>query len=298
MNEIFIFNVAKLAVKSIINVASVFPKPGLITPLNNSALDGTDFPCLIDGAMSLFQCLVNCVSIGSDTEALKPEDAFTILRAPAKIGMNDSLNATRGKLSMKGCIFSMGLICSAAGRLISQQRFLTPQALALTASSYVENIVENELWGLENNTNGKFLTQGEKVYITYGIEGIRGEAEKGFKETLKAVELLRKLSATHGHLTLREKLVHTLINIMTENQDTSIAAQGGISELIKVQEEAKNVIDAGGMLSEKGIESVFEFDKNLRSKGIAPNGSAVILSTALFIQELGELKSTHSGYNE
>ena len=76
MNEIYIFNAAKLAVKSMILVASVYPKPGLITPLDNSALDSTDYPCYIDGAMSMFQCLVNSASAGSDTEAMNPLKMF------------------------------------------------------------------------------------------------------------------------------------------------------------------------------------------------------------------------------
>ena len=298
MNEIFIFNAAKLAVKSIINTASVYPKPGLVTPLDNNALNGTDYPCLIDGAMSLFECFVNCASAGADTENLNPEDAFTILKGVAKIGFNDVLRATRGKLAMKGYIFCMGLICAATGRLIAQKRILTPSALALTASSFARGIIEHELWKLEENPSGKVLTDSEKVYISYGIEGCRGEAEHGFKETMKACEILRQLDATQGHLTIREKLTHTLINIMTENQDTCLAAHGGISELIRVQNEAKSVLEAGGMLTPEGIDAIFEMDKNLHSRGSSPEGSAVILANVLYINELVKMKLTRSGYDE
>lgn len=298
MNEIFIFNIAKLAVKSIINIASVYPKPGLITPLDNSALDGTSYPVLIDGTMSLFQCFVNFASTGADTEKLKPEDAFTILKAPGKIGSQDVLRATKGKLSMKGHILCLGLLSAAAGRLISQNRILTPAALALTASSFAQDLTKRELWALQDREDKKILTSGEKAYISYGIEGCRGEAEHGYNMTLKAVEIMRQLNAMHGQLTLREKCTHAIINIMSEIQDSNLAAHGGITELMRIQEKAADIIKIGGMLTAEGIDAIFELDKDLRSKGLAPSGSAVVLAGALFIGELLNLKLTRSGYDE
>ena len=298
LNEIFIFNVAKLAVKSMINAASVYPKPGLVTPLDNDALDGTDYPCFVDGAMSLFQSFVNCASAGIETENLKPDDAFTILQGGAKVGADDVLRATRGRLSMRGYVLCMGLLCSAAGRLTAQKRILTPGALTLTASSFVQGIIERELWPVEDAGGGRNLTAGVRAYLSYGLEGCRGEAEHGYTQTLRAVEVMRRLDATQGQLNFREKLTHTLIEIMTANDDTCIAAHAGISGLLKVQDEAKSALNAGGMTTSAGIDAVFEMDKELRTRGISPRGSAVILACAMFIPELGRLRLTRSGYDE
>lgn len=298
MNEVYIFNTAKLAVKSIILTASVYPKPGLITPIDNNALDGTEFPALIDSAMSLFQCFINLASAGADTETLNPSDTFTILKSPGRIGSNDSLIASRGKLSMKGHILCLGLLCAAAGRLLAQKRILTPGALTLTASAFAQGITARELWPLTESTGGKILTAGERAYITYGLEGCRGEAEHGYIQVMKAVETLRKLEAMYGHLNTREMMTHTLITIMAENQDTNLAANGGIGELMRVQKEAKEVLDAGGMLTPEGVAGVLDMDKRLRSRGAAPNGSGVILSCAVFVRELVRMKLTRSGYDE
>ncbi len=298
MNEIYIFNIAKLAVKSIISVASVYPKPGLVTPIDCNALNAADFPCFLDGAMSLFQSFVNCASAGADTESIAPEDAFTILRSPGKIGINDVLYATRGRLAMKGHILCLGLLCAAAGRLTAQKRILTQSALSLTASSFVRGMIRRELWPLTENAEGKILTSSERAYVTYGLEGCRGEAEHGFIQTMKAIEVMRKLEATQGQLNLRERLAHTLITIIAENQDTILAANGGIGELMRVQDEAKKVLSEGGMITPLGLHAVFEMDKHLRSRGSAPNGSAVVLSSALFICELEKMKMTRSGYEE
>lgn len=298
MNEIYIFNTAKLAVKSIILTASVSPKPGLITPSENRALDGTDFPTKLSAAMSLFQCFINCASAGADTESLKPSDAFTILKSPGKIGSNDSLSASRGKLPMKGHVLCLGLLCAAAGRLIAQKRILTIGALALTASSFAEGLTARELWPLTENSAGKILTPGEKSYVMYGIEGCRGEVEHGFSQTMKAVETLRRLGAMHGHISVRERLAHTLLTVMAENQDTDVSGRMGITELMRVQDEAKTALEAGGMLTLEGVASVTEMDRALRSRGVSPNGSGVILAGAVLLPELAGMRLTRSGYEE
>ena len=298
MNEVYIFNTASLAVKSIILSASVYPKPGLITPIDNNALDGREFPGLLDSAMSLFQCFINLASAGADTESLNPSEAFTILKSPGKIGINDSLLATRGKFAMKGHVLCMGLLCAAAGKLLAQKRILTPGALTLTGSAFAQGITSRELWPLVDTGRLKVLTPGERAYMLYGLEGCRGEAEHGYIQTMKAVETLRKLRAMHGHLALRERMTHTLLTIMSENQDTDIAGRMGITELLRVQDEAKNAVNAGGMLTPEGTAAVLEFDKVLRSRGAAPNGSGVILACAVFVTELVKLRLTRSGYDE
>ena len=298
MSEIFIFNIAKLAIKSILNVAAVYPKPGLITPINLSSLNGVDYPCLLDGTMALFQSFVNCTSVGADTEKLKPEEAFTLLRAPGKIGVQDVLRATRGKLAFKGHIFLIGLLCCAAGRLITQKRNLTSSALALTASSFARGIIERELWGLDENTNKNSLTSGQKSYVLYGIEGCRGEAEHGMQKIIDAANLLKKLSETAKILTLREKCVHVLVKLIGETQDTCISSYNGIDELMKIQSEAKEIISTGGVLTEKGLEDIFKFDRDVRARGISPFASELILTCGLFITELEELKLTRSGLDE
>ncbi len=300
MTDLFVFNVAKLAVKSIINVAAVYPKPGLITPLTNSALDGNDFVTLVDGTMALFQALVNCGSVGADTESMKPEEVLSILRSSLKIGEGDILQATKGKMKLRGHVFFMGLFSAAAGRLAAQRRILTPAAIILTASSFARGIVERELWGIdsENNNKNNLLTQSQKAYIQYGAEGCRGEADKGFPNVLEAISLLRELEATHSHLSFREHAAHVLINTMANLEDACLIYHGGISELLKVQNEAKKIINIGGMLSLEGINAIIDLDKKFSSEGFSPRASALILSSAVFVIGISKLKMNRTGYED
>ena len=293
-DSIFVFNIAKLAVRSILSAASLHPKPGLTTPLDNDALDGTDFQRLLDGAMGLLPCFVNCASLGHETESMKPEEVMSLLRSVGQRGEHDALQATHGGLAMRGRIFLLGLLCASAARLSAQKRNLTPMALALTASSFVRGIAERDLWNIEENTEDGARTDGEQAYILYGMEGCRGEAEHGFQLTLSAAVQLLNLAGTHGHLPMRERAIHVLLSVIAENTDTSIARRGGIDSLFQVQEAAKNAISAGGMLTPRGREALSAMDIDFRRRGVSPRGSCAILSAAMFVISLGELRMTRS----
>ena len=167
----------------------------------------------------------------------------------------------------------------------------TPMALALTASAFVRGVSERELWplkeGLEDGAEGK--TAGERAYILYGMDGCRGEAERGFPLTLRAAKFLRNLEDTHGHLSLRERAVHVLLRVMMEIEDTSLVAREGMEGLLQVQEAARKAVAAGGMLT--APEAVEAMDRDLRGRGVSSAGSIVVLTAAMFILSLRELPS-------
>ena len=192
----------------------------------------------------------------------------------------------------------MGLLAAAAGRLIAQRRNLTPMALGLTGASFARGISERELWPLAGEGADEERTAGERAYILYGMDGCRGEAERGFPLTLRAAGFLQNLEDTHGHLSLRERAAHVLIRIMIENADSSLAARGGIDQLLKVQEAARNTIAAGGMLSSSGHEAVAAMDQAFRQQGTSPRGSSVILSAAFFVLALGKMRLPGLGQAE
>lgn len=285
MNNIFVFEAANIASKSILKVMAAHPKPGLATPLDINALDGVNYNQKLDACMALIPCFINCVSIGIETAELKPEDAFTILKPALSTGEQGALLASKGAVRLRGEIFLLGLLCAAAGRLKSQKLNLTRMALTLTASSFVRGICERELFTIINEEDVK--TPGQRAYLRFGIEGLRGEAEHGYSLSLRAAGLLSNIKDTHGHLNFRELAVHTLIYIIAENGgDTCIAAHNGIDRLIYSQNEARKILNNLSEFNLTSLEDVSKFDKNFRKFGISPRGSEIILESALCIMGL------------
>lgn len=280
MNSLYVFNIARLAVGSLLKEAAVYPKPGLVTPLDNGSHADMDFQNFIDSAMALLPCFLNCASIGLETLELGAEDVLALLRVTGRQGEWEMLRATGGVNTHKGAIFLLGLLCAAAGRLAAQERESTPRALALTASSFVRGIVGRELAGL---TLERCRTAGERAFVLYGLEGVRGEAERGFPTALRAVGRMRELEQ-NGTLPFRERAAHVLIHIVSENADCNLVARGGLDAMLNVQAEAKEILQAGGMLTPSGRAGIAEMERRLVSRNLSPGGSADILSAALFLE--------------
>lgn len=280
MNSLYVFNIARLAVGSLLKEAAVHPKPGLVTPLDNGSHADMDFQNFIDSAMALLPCFLNCASIGLETLELGAEDVLGLLRVTGRQGEWEMLRATGGVNTHKGAIFLLGLLCAAAGRLAAQERESTPRALALTASSFVRGIVGRELADL---TLERCRTAGERAFVLYGLEGVRGEAERGFPTALRAAGRMRELER-HGTLSFRERAAHVLIHIVSENADCNLVARGGLDAMLNVQAEAKEILQAGGMLTPSGRAGIAEMERRLVSRNLSPGGSADILSAALFLE--------------
>ena len=122
MNTLHVLKIAQLAVRSLLAEAAVYPKPGLVTPLDNGSCTDRTFQHFIDSAVALLPCFLNCASIGMETLELGPEDVFALLRVTGRQGEQEMLQATGGVGTHRGAIFLFGLLCAAAGRLAAQER--------------------------------------------------------------------------------------------------------------------------------------------------------------------------------
>lgn len=294
MNDILVFNIARLAVKSMLNAGAAWPKPGLVTPLADAA--GTAFQTIVEGALGLLPCFINCASIGLETEAMNPEDVMTLLRPAGMQGEREVQGAVRGRTSFKGSIFFLGLFSAAAGRLFAQERNLTPLALALTASSCVRGLVERELRGLDEGSAE--LTPGERAWTLYGVDGARGEAERGFPVVVQAVDLLRQLEEGDDALSGRERAAQALLGILAGNSDSALAERAGLDGMLRVQAEAKAALLEGGVLTSEGRKAVDALDRRLREADVSPRGAEIALAAALFVRDLEALRPTRSGREE
>ena len=160
----------------------------------------------------------------------------------------------------------------------------------------MRGIVHGELEGLDGPTQGR--TPGERAYMLHGIEGCRGEAERGLPITLRAVELLGKMERDHASLAPRERVAHVLLHVMGEVEDACVVANEGIEGMIRVRGAARAALSSGGMLTPEGRAAIAAMDEAFRERGTVPRASEVVLCAALFVIALGELLPTRSGHEE
>ena len=90
--------------------------------------------------------------------------------------------ATNGVNTHKGALFSIGILCGALGRL-PREKWKNVKVVLGECAAMTKGIVEHDFREVTEENAG---TTGEKLYVKYGITGIRGQAEKGFPAVMEA----------------------------------------------------------------------------------------------------------------
>lgn len=279
--EEYAHGIASAAIKAVLYEAVAAPKPGLVDRFGQGAHRDMDIFTFMSSGSSIYKGMYSCAYAGLTGH----EDGPALLHKIRPLGIaceRDMMRATNGVNTHKGIIFSMGIVCAATGALYRHgyKEGIKAEEICSMAADMCRGLVEKELGNVSSKQN---LTHGERLYMEYGITGIRGEVQGGFRTVLeKGMPILRN-NELRERLNLNDLLLHTLMNIMTICNDTNVVIRGGLAGLQLVQDSAKEFMASGGMLSESGRDRLYEMDRLLVEKNLSPGGAADLLSLSLFL---------------
>lgn len=278
--------VSNIAIKSILYEVSASPKPGLVDRYNPGAHRDMDFFTFLRSSSVLYPYFYKCTEAGI---AFKGEDYRDLLVAIRPIGIKaeeDMFKATEGINTHKGIIFSMGIIAAAVGSLFAEKARVSFEYEEI--SRRVSLIARDITGELEEAHKGEKeeLTYGERLYLKYGIKGIRGEVESGFETVMKvSLPVLENLILSSGY-HINDILIQVLIHLMARTEDSNVLGRHGMEALTYVQRESQKALGLGGYLSEEGRGHIEAMDKAFIAKNISPGGSADLLAVSMMIYML------------
>lgn len=212
-----------LAVRSLLYELAVTPKPGLVDRCNSGAHRDMDFYTFLRSATTLepwFREMVLCGIRFARAEAAAAFQAINHIGKRAELAMG---TATGGVNTHKGAIFSLGLLCGAAGRLHGRRESLTTDSLldecaVLLRDAYYNYCAKAKMAAPK--------TAGDSFFQSYGITGIRGEAAAGFSVVRKiGLPLLKELLSA-GH-SADDAGGIVLLHLMAHAEDTCLIARAG-----------------------------------------------------------------------
>lgn len=275
-------NIASLAVQAMLYEASCTPSPGLVSQTSSGAHTDMDYFTFLDSATSLINPLIHCAEAGFSPSA--PEKIFQQLRSLGKLGELQMLDKTSGVNTHKGMFFLLGVCCAAGGKALFEGTCFTslPRIIKNMTSGLVERELSSRL--VEFKSADRFaLTNGERLFLLYKIEGIRGEAQRGLPTVFDFS--LEFYKANHG-LSKNHRLVQTLLAIMQCSEDTNILHRHSLATLIEVQETAKQILTIGGVTTPQGLKALEAMNEDYITRGISPGGSADLLGVTVFLHLL------------
>ena len=257
--------IADLAVLALLFEAATTPKPGLVDLDNSGAHCDMDFMMFSKSAGSLHNYF--------RTAALAAD--FSSLRKLGLEAEKKMLSVTGGVNTHKGAVFSVGLICSALGKL-SDEDIHDSRKVLDTAGEMAGGIVKKDLGHV---TMENAVAAGEKIYAQYGITGIRGEAEGGFN-SVKTLSIPVVVSLLKDGYTLNEAGRTALLNLIAGTDDTNLIKRGGYAESRRVRERVIGILEKEECPQETELKAL---DMEFTKKNLSPGGCADLLSVTYLL---------------
>jgi triphosphoribosyl-dephospho-CoA synthase len=264
---------ARLAVRCLYAELTLYPKPGLVSLVDNGSHTDMNASTFMRSMFALRHYFGRICRAGAD------DAAFAQLK---RLGMDAEarmLEATLGVNTHRGAIFSLGLLCAAAGRTQAQGMALTPAALRAMLL---------RRWGAELASHGAPAhaeSNGLRVGRLHGASGAREEAALGFPSVFDVglPALRRTLAAGRS---MRHARIDALFALMAHMSDTNVYHRGGPGGAQTVREHARCFLGAGGSAAPDWQDRALDTHRVFVARRLSPGGAADLLAATCLVHAL------------
>lgn len=258
---------SNLALKSMILEVSSSPSFGLVSPKTQGSHEDMDFFTFISSSFAISPFLKKFFEAGFSP--LNLDLIFKKIREIGKKAEKEMFTATNNINTHKGMIFLMGIFLANLGKIKYENKDLD------LLSIYISDMCKDILKDFENIKNKKNLSHGEKLFLNYGIIGIREVAKNGislvFNKSIKIFE-------DNIYLGINTAMIKTLIFLMKNLDDTTILHRHNFEVLSEVKKTASSLLIKDFNLAE--IETI---EKDFSKRKISPGGSADLLAITILL---------------
>lgn len=264
--------IGRLAIRSLEIELALYPKPGLVSPVDNGAHDDMDFATFVRSLLALHHYFVDIAAAGARGAP------FSELQGLGLAAERRMLAATGGINTHRGAIFCLGFLAAAAG-------YRRARGLALDGAVLTKSILT--LWGEEIEKAGakQADSHGARAIRRYGVRGAREELLSGLP-TLLGVAVPALSGALERACNPERASVQCLFAIMAELQDTNLLHRGGPEGLAYVQTAAREFLEAGGVFANGWRQRALDLHGDCVALHLSPGGAADCLAAAWFIHGL------------
>jgi triphosphoribosyl-dephospho-CoA synthase len=272
----FAREVARLAVASLHAELCLYPKPGLVSPVDSGSHDDMDAGTFMRSMFALRHYFRQICLAGWDDV---PFAQLKQLGIAAEAAM---LKTTRGINTHRGAIFSVGMLCAAAGRARAQGTPLVPHTLR--AAMLIR-------WGGELAAHAGAASSpsnGLRVAARYAVSGAREEGALGLPSVFE-VGLPVLLAARARGASVTEERVDTLYTLMAHISDSNVYHRAGPQGAQIVRDHAERFLASGGTASADWLARAIATHQVFMRHRLSPGGAADLLAACCFVQSLAQL---------
>jgi len=256
------------AVDCLLQELETWPKPGLVSHVDNGSHDDMDVGTFRRSAAAIgpyFQQLADTAARGCGMGRLR------MIGLEAEAAM---LAATSGVNTHRGAIFGLGLLCAAAGA----------RAAGLVDPQLPLGGVAARLWG--NGIVGgpvRLHSHGSAARRLFQAGGARAEAAGGFPSVYRiGLPALSRGARAVPH-DAEAARVEACFALISSVEDTNLLHRGGLDGLRFARRATRLFLDQGGVRRSGWRERARSVHEDFVARRLSPGGSADLLAMTLFV---------------
>ena len=259
----------RAAIVSLYDELALEPKPGLVSFADAGSHDDMDASTFLRSLFALRHFFVHVAAQGAASADFAPLEALGIA---AETRM---LRATGGVNTHRGAIFTLGLLCAAAGAA----------GRACDAATLRGTLMAR--WGpaLAHRATLAHDSHGARAARRHGLRSASEEAALGlptlFDHVLPALRDARRAGADD-----RGARLHALFTAMAEVDDTNLVHRGGLQGLHDAKSLARRFLADGGGLGSDAVARAARVHAVFVERRLSPGGAADLLAAACWVDRI------------
>ncbi len=259
--------IARCASRSLREELAAYPKPGLVSHVDNGSHPDMDAECFLASIATLEPFFSQMAEAGASG------CAFGALQKIGIAAEEAMWNATGGRNTHRGAIFCLGLLVAAAG----WRGFSCDPSLG--------EIVADR-WGGEMMLSGDLpaISDGIAMCQQYGIGGARAEAKRGFPSVYDTG--LPALRHALRVVPLSAASVQVFFELLARCEDTTLLKRGGADGARFARDAALGFLGRGGVLRGGWEADAIDIHRAFVARHLTAGGSADLLAATLFLYHL------------
>lgn len=248
-----------------------WPKPGLVSPLDNGSHQDMDYGTFQRSIVALRPFYAELAAAGAAGAGMDE------LRRLGRLAEEAMLAATGGVNTHRGAIFALGLLCAAAGAAGSEPSPVSAEQLArMVGTRWGRDIMRGPI---------PLNSHGSAALRRFGAGGARAEAAGGFPHARTiGLPTLRAGRALAGEDAAR---VHAFFALLAAMEDTNLLHRGGADGLTDARRAARDFLIAGGVGRADWLDRAMAVHRQFVARRLSPGGSADLLAVTVFLDRIG-----------
>ena len=262
----------RLAVRSLYAELALYPKPGLVSMMDNGSHADMNAGTFLRSLFALRHYFVR-IAIAGLHDA--PFETLRRLGVEAEARM---MKATGGINTHRGAIFCLGMRCAAVGRCRAQRTPLSAQAIRAILLTQ---------WGpaLDAHTRcGMPQSHGQRVASTHAVSGAREEVAQGLPSVFDIALPALQATIAAGR-SERAARIDALFALMAHMHDTNVYHRGGAAGAQTVRACAGAFLAQGGTADPAWEERALACHRLFVQGRLSPGGAADLLAATWFVHQ-------------